>query len=154
MRFSDRVEYLRMGHYFRDMDTIGECQSICRLDPQCMGYSYAFPVCRLFGDVRQGAPLTFAFRQPDHSAARIGFRLTKIDATIAPKPGQPEDLCFIRVLVAVEVESDSSFTDFLVSPIGVTVTLCTLVFVYFALSYLIRNFGLIKVEEKNSKEFF
>ena len=84
------------------------------LDPQCSGYSYAFPVCRLYGPIRQGAPIGFAFRQPDPSAARTGFQLTKIDATIAPKPGQPEDLCFVRVLEAADVSSDTSFSDFLV----------------------------------------
>jgi len=46
-----------MGRYSADVENEDQCLEACAADPQCMAYSYGFPLCSIYGTVRTNAPI-------------------------------------------------------------------------------------------------
>jgi len=46
----------RMARYTGDVEDESECEYVCRGDPQCAGFAYSFPLCSIYGTVRNKAP--------------------------------------------------------------------------------------------------
>ena len=58
----------RMGAQQGDINEEGVCRGICTNDNQCKGFAYAFPVCTIYGTVRQKADRNgWSFLQGDVS---------------------------------------------------------------------------------------
>eukprot|EP00929_Paragymnodinium_shiwhaense_P089031 TRINITY_DN49295_c0_g1_i1.p1 TRINITY_DN49295_c0_g1~~TRINITY_DN49295_c0_g1_i1.p1 ORF type:complete len:759 (+),score=136.37 TRINITY_DN49295_c0_g1_i1:81-2357(+) len=69
---SDRDGY-RMASYVGDVADEKECEHWCSVDAQCQGYAYGYPLCSLYGTIRERPPThtgrAWAFSQAGFPAA-------------------------------------------------------------------------------------
>ncbi|CAD7924645.1 unnamed protein product [Amoebophrya sp. A25] len=78
----------RMNAQQGDVGEESECRQLCTEDNQCKGYSFAFPICTLFGTVRSTTDFAgWNMLEGDQTPA------LEIQRVLAPKPGEPEFVC-------------------------------------------------------------
>jgi len=121
----------RMARYTGDVETEKLCEGFCRGDPQCAAFSYAFPLCSIYGTVRVSAPTDrdWSFQAGTDPPALI------VETTIGGLPGQRLSVCRKKGVVGdtiikpsdIEVEVDDFFT-----PIRISVTALVFLACFFA----------------------
>lgn len=84
-------EGLRMSRYSGDVGDEPECLRVCEEDPQCAAYSFAFPLCSIYGTVRTREPVSsrqWSFQEGSTNPKAIAVELAALTAT-----GQRESIC-------------------------------------------------------------
>lgn len=78
----------RMSAQQGDVGEEFTCRDICTLDNQCKGYSYAYPVCTIFGTVRAKTDRAgWTFLAGDNPPA------LEIERVLKPGVGEPRFVC-------------------------------------------------------------
>ncbi|CAD7929118.1 unnamed protein product [Amoebophrya sp. A120] len=78
----------RMNAQQGDVGEEKECKRLCTMDNQCKGYSFAFPVCTLFGTVRSTTDMPgWNMLEGDQTPA------LEIEQVLKPRPGEPQFVC-------------------------------------------------------------
>mmetsp|Transcript_13108 Transcript_13108/g.32020 ORF Transcript_13108/g.32020 Transcript_13108/m.32020 type:complete len:1155 (-) Transcript_13108:693-4157(-) len=93
----------RMNAQQGDVGDEKECKHLCTADNQCKGYSFAFPVCTLFGTVRSTTDMDgWNMLEGDQTPA------LEIERVLKPGPGEPQFVC--RKKAAVGDPESAGFT--------------------------------------------
>lgn len=119
----------RMSAQQGDVGEEQECREFCNKDNQCRGYSYAFPVCTLFGTVR-------------NKADKLGWTLLKgdqppaldIERVLAAGVGEPVFVCRKKHPVGDPTQMPLEVIGFIVGWFGFSVLFILLISWYFRVS--------------------
>lgn len=125
----------RMARYSGDVEDEQQCMQLCREDPQCAAYSYAYPLCSIYGTVRTRAPNNreWAFQEGSTNPVAISVEKAEMTAT-----GQRSSTCRrkgVQADTAVDYGAGSEFriNDFF-EPWKVAVFLIVVLLVFFSWS--------------------
>ena len=103
----------RMAAQQGDVGEEFACKDICTLDNQCKGYSYAYPVCTIFGTVRAKADRPgWTFLAGDNPPA------LEIERVLKPGVGEPRFVCRKKDVTGDPPLSDFHYVELILGPIG------------------------------------
>eukprot|EP00933_Yihiella_yeosuensis_P058379 TRINITY_DN5881_c0_g5_i1.p1 TRINITY_DN5881_c0_g5~~TRINITY_DN5881_c0_g5_i1.p1 ORF type:complete len:298 (-),score=62.89 TRINITY_DN5881_c0_g5_i1:86-979(-) len=105
----------RMARYTGDVNSEKDCEQVCRGDPQCAAFSFAYPLCSIYGSVRVRSP---RFGNQKHWAFQAGTDpvAVTIEKAVLAATGQRNSICrkkgVVRDSIMREVDVDVSADDF------------------------------------------
>ncbi|CAE8586076.1 unnamed protein product, partial [Polarella glacialis] len=120
----------RMARYTGDQVDETACETLCRGDPQCVAFSFAYPSCSIYGTVRTRAPAGFSFQAGTDPVGVV------VETAVMEITGQWASVCRKKGLVTAEISTEGNVqvaTEDFFDPVRLSAFFVVLLCCFFAL---------------------